>query len=118
MLFAGLGRDDPRVQAALAWLQAHFTMHENPGLGKQGLFYYRLALSRALLAGGAETVTDASGAPHDWRCELVEALAGEQRADGSWVNAQDRWMEGSPELVTAYAVLALEEALKPTRQSN
>ena len=118
MLFAGLERDDPRVQAALDWIRAHFSMQENPGLGKQGLFYYRLAMSRALLAGGSDTVQDAGGAAHDWRCELVAAIAAEQRADGAWVNAQDRWMEGSPELVTAYAVLALEEAIKPTRRSN
>jgi squalene-hopene/tetraprenyl-beta-curcumene cyclase len=118
MLFAGLGRDDARVRAALEWIRAHFSMGENPGLGKQGLFYYRLAMARALLAGGADRVQDAAGASHDWRCELIAAIAGEQRADGSWVNAQDRWMEGDADLVTAYAVLALEEAIKPTQRSN
>ena len=118
MLFAGLERDDPRVQAALEWVRAHYSMQENPGLGKQGLFYYRLAMSRALLAGGSDFVKDIAGASHDWRCELVSAIAGEQRPDGSWVNEKDRWMEGNPELVTAYAVLALEEAIKPTRQAR
>jgi hypothetical protein len=29
------------------------------------------------------------------------------------VNPAERWQEGQPDLVTAYAVLALEEALKP-----
>ena len=49
----------------------------------------------------------------NWREELVAALASRQRDDGSWLNEADRWEEGRPELVTVYAVLALEEALKP-----
>ncbi|MCH7925963.1 MAG: hypothetical protein IIC51_10560 [Planctomycetes bacterium] len=34
-----------------------------------------------------------------------------QRDDGSWVNDADRWYEGNPQLVTAYALLALQTAL-------
>ncbi len=118
MLFAGLAPDDPRVQAAMQWIASHFTLLENPGLGKQGLFYYRLAMSRALLAAQRDRVTDASGAAHDWRCELIAALSADQRADGAWVNEKDRWMEGQPDLVTAYAVLALEEAIKPSLRTE
>ncbi|MFZ4722767.1 MAG: prenyltransferase/squalene oxidase repeat-containing protein [Phycisphaerales bacterium] len=118
MLFAGLRRDDPRVLAALDWARAHWSMQENPGLGKQGLFYYRLALARALAASGRDIMQDTGGTPHEWRKELVEALVAAQRPDGSWINDQDRWMEGEPDLVTAYALLALEEAIKPSRQSQ
>ena len=118
MLFAGLRRDDSRVLAALDWARTHWSMQENPGLGKQGLFYYRLALARALAASGRDTLEDATGARHDWRAELVDALVAAQRPDGGWINDQDRWMEGEPDLVTAYAVLALEEAIKPSRQSQ
>jgi hypothetical protein len=32
-----------------------------------------------------------------------------QRPDGSWVNEADRWHEGNPYLVTAYAMLSLQE---------
>jgi len=35
-----------------------------------------------------------------------------QRPDGSWVNEADRWMEGDPNLVTAYSVIALQIATK------
>lgn len=118
LLFAGLSRDDPRVRAALDWIRSHYTMNENPGLGQQGLFYYRLAMARAMLASGMDSVRDASGTTHDWRCELIASLVASQQPDGSWVNGQDRWMEGQPDLVTAYALLAIEEAIKPTLQSQ
>ncbi len=56
---------------------------------------------------GTPTITDAAGAAHDWRAELVAALAKRQQPQGSWVNPADRFMEGDPNLVTAYALLAL-----------
>jgi squalene-hopene/tetraprenyl-beta-curcumene cyclase len=56
------------------------------------------------------TITDASGVSHDWKAELIAALAKRQQANGSWVNPADRFMEGDPNLVTAYALLALAYA--------
>ncbi len=47
---------------------------------------------------------------HDWKAELVAALAKRQAADGSWVNPADRFMEGDPNLVTSYGLLALAYA--------
>ena len=41
---------------------------------------------------------------------VYEALGKRQNADGSWVNSADRFMEGDPNLVTAYALLALAHA--------
>lgn len=112
MLYAGLSKDDPRVRAALDWLRSHWTFEENPGLGKQGLFYYYHTLARALRVSGLDRLADADGVEHDWRGELIDALLARQANDGSWVNDADRWMEGDPALVTIYAVLAMEEALK------
>ena len=51
---------------------------------------------------------------HNWREELIDAIATRQREDGSWRNTADRWLEGEPVMATVYALLALEEALKPT----
>jgi squalene-hopene/tetraprenyl-beta-curcumene cyclase len=56
------------------------------------------------------TITDAAGVSHDWRAELIAALAKRQQPEGSWVNPSDRFMEGDPNLVTAYALLALAYA--------
>jgi squalene-hopene/tetraprenyl-beta-curcumene cyclase len=61
-------------------------------------------------ATGTETFVDAAGVKHDWRAELTGALAKRQRPDGSWVNENNRWLEGDPNLVTGYALLALTHA--------
>ena len=101
------------MQAALDWIRRHWTLTENPGLGEQGWFYYVHTLARAMHAGGHETIRDDSGTLHVWRDELVDTLLQRQRPDGSWQNEESRWLEGHPELATIYAVLALQEALKP-----
>lgn len=113
LLFAGLSPDDPRVQAALDWIRAHWTMTSNPGMGKQGWFYYLHGLARAMAAGGHTTLMDADGVDHDWRAELADTLVEAQQPDGSWVNEESRWLEGNAELATIYAVLTLQETLKP-----
>ncbi len=113
LIHAGLTADDPRVQAAYNWLRTNYTFDSNPGVGQQGLYYYYLAMARALRAAQQPIITDSEGVAHDWRKELVDAIVSRQRADGSWVNGEERWMEGHDELVTVYSVLALEEILKP-----
>jgi squalene-hopene/tetraprenyl-beta-curcumene cyclase len=56
---------------------------------------------------GVDTLEDNKGVKHDWRAEITAALAKRQKADGSWVNEADQWMEGDPHLVTGYALMAL-----------
>lgn len=110
MIHARLDKDDPRVLAAYEWACRHWSVTENPGLGQQGLYYYYLTMTRALDAYGEDVLVDGEGVAHDWRRELVSQLLKVQKADGSWVNENGRWMEHMPELVTAYAVLAIENA--------
>ena len=107
MIYAGLSRDDPRVKAALSYITKHYTLDENPGLGQQGLYYYYHTFAKTMAALGETKLTDAAGVSHDWRAEIVAALAKRQQPEGSWVNSADRFMEGDPNLVTAYALLAL-----------
>ena len=118
LLYAGLSKEDPRVKDALGWISRHFTFEENPGLGQQGYFYYIHAVSRALHASQMKSIADAKGVAHDWRAELIAAIASRQREDGSWKNTAERWEESSEELATIYAVLALEEAIKPSTLSE
>jgi squalene-hopene/tetraprenyl-beta-curcumene cyclase len=107
MIYAGLVRDDPRVKAALTYITNHYTLDENPGLGQQGLYYYYHTFAKTMALLGEPTLTDAAGVSHDWRSELVAAISKRQLAEGGWVNPADRFMEGDPNLVTAYALLAL-----------
>ena len=110
MIYAGVGPDDPRVRAAVEWIRQHYGLDTNPGMGDAGLYYYYHTFAKALDALGLDTVEDENGQPHDWRRELAEELARRQQPDGSWVNRNRRWMEGDPNLVTAYALLALSYA--------
>ena len=112
MLYAGLSPDDVRVRAAFDWIRRNWTFDENPGLGQEGLYYYYHTMSRALRAAQQHTI-EIDGTPHNWRDELTQAILARQRADGSWRNPADRWMEGEPVIATVFAVLALEEAIKP-----
>jgi squalene-hopene/tetraprenyl-beta-curcumene cyclase len=107
MIYAGVGPDDPRVKAATRWIAEHYSLEENPGLGSAGLYYYYETFAKALEATGQDTFQDAGGGKHDWRSELIEALAKRQKPDGSWVNENNRWLEGDANLVTGYALLAL-----------
>ncbi len=113
---ADLKADDPRVQKAMKWIAANFTLDENPGFDKQrnpraglqGLYYYFYTLAKALELYGRDRVEDERGKAHDWRQELAEKILSLQEKDGSWVNRDaPRWWEGMPVLATSYAVLAL-----------
>jgi squalene-hopene/tetraprenyl-beta-curcumene cyclase len=108
MLYAGLGPNDPRVEAALKWIRDHYELDANPGMGDAGLYYYYHTFAKALDATGLSVVTDTSGNEHDWRRDLRAALIDRQRDDGSWMNENPRWMEAEPTLVTGYVLLALD----------
>lgn len=106
-LYAGLKRDDPRVQAALDWIRRHYDLKSNPGLGEQGLYYYYHVFAKSMAAVGESEFVDAQGVRHNWRADLTAELAARQKSDGSWVNGTDRWYESDPNLVTAYSLMAL-----------
>lgn len=107
MIYAGLKKDDKRVKAAVKWLQNHYDLDSNPGVGQAGLYYYYSTLGKALEVMGESTITDAKGTEHNWRKELIAELAERQKEDGSWVNTDSKWMEGDANLVTGFALLTL-----------
>jgi squalene-hopene/tetraprenyl-beta-curcumene cyclase len=90
----------------------------NPGMPRvfadRGLYYYYHTMAKALDVLGVDQVVDAQGKAHDWRKDITTALAKRQRADGSWLNERDQWMEGDPNLVTGYALMALSHC-KPKK---
>ena len=116
MIYCGVGKDDRRIKKAYEWIQKHYTVDENPGMPKLrsqwGLYYYYHTFAKCMDALGEDTFTDAKGVKHNWRADLVEALAKRQKPDGSWVNENDRWLEGDPNIVTGYALMALSYCKK------
>ncbi|HEX4612800.1 MAG TPA: prenyltransferase/squalene oxidase repeat-containing protein [Urbifossiella sp.] len=116
LIYCGLGKDDPRLKAALEWMKKNYTLDRNPGMpeanAQRGLYYYYHTFAKTMDALGVDEFEDAAGVKHNWRADLVAALAQRQRPDGSWVNANDRWMESDPNLVTGYALMALSYCQK------
>jgi squalene-hopene/tetraprenyl-beta-curcumene cyclase len=106
-IYANVDKDDDRVQAAVRWIKDNYTLDENPPIGAQGLYYYYHTMSKALSVYGEPIITDSEGIEHNWYEELARKLLELQKSDGSWINAEDRWMESMPILTTTYAVLAL-----------
>ena len=75
LLFAGVDKNDPRVQAAYKWMTANYTLEVNPGTNKKhGLFYFYNAFAKVMSAYGEDTFTDGKGRQHNWRNELAAKL--------------------------------------------
>jgi len=107
-LYAGVDKNDPRVKACVDWIRRNYTLDENPGRGKAGLYYYYHTFAKAMDAFGEEDFADKDGKKHKWRAELYDALKKSQQNGGFWVNdKRDAYGEGSPELATSFALLAL-----------
>ncbi len=115
LLYAGVARDDERVKTCVEWIKRHYTLDANPNMphsqSKEGLYYYYHVFAKALYAWGETLIADSRGEVHNWRVDLCAKLNSLQLDDGSWVNTYDRWMEGNPQLVTAYSLRALQTAL-------
>jgi len=111
MIYCGVGKEDPRMKKALEWIGTHYTLDSNPGMpmknSLRGLYYYYHTFAKCMHAMGEDTFTDAKGEKHNWRADLIAAIAKRQKPDGGFLNETDRWMEGDPNLDTAYALMAL-----------
>jgi squalene-hopene/tetraprenyl-beta-curcumene cyclase len=101
------------VKSAVEWLRHHYSLETNPGMGDAGLYYYYHTFAKALDALGQDEFVDADGVKHNWRQELAAELVARQQSDGSWINeANPRWLEGDPNLVTGYTLLTLSYCRK------
>ncbi len=118
-LYAGVERDDPRIQSTLTWIRDNWNLsrgNRNPEFDGQpealgGLYFMYLLKARAMDAYGEETLRPADGSPINWRADLIQAITERQSEDGYWINPYGRYWENDPALTTAYALLALQSAL-------
>ncbi len=114
LLYAGVDKQDPRVQDAYKWIRLHYTLDTVPGTTrKDGIYYFYYAFAQCMAAYGEATVTDGKGQRHQWRNDLASKLVSLQREDGSWINADSAmWWQDNPDLVTAWSVNALNQLLR------
>lgn len=117
-VYARLKRDDPRVVAAYDWIRRNYSVDENPGMGSEGQYYYYVVFARALKEWGDPNIqllnekNEPTGKSRNWREDLINKLAALQNPDGSFKSVSDRWMENNPDLITAYALVALRAAVE------
>lgn len=107
MIYAGLSKEDTRVKAAQSWIAKHYSVTENPGMGKAGLYYYYHTFGAALNASGLKSLTTSDGVDRNWKQELIKQLGSTQQSDGSWQNENRQWFEDDKNLATAFALLSL-----------
>ncbi len=111
LIYCGVSKDDQRVKKAYEWIQKNYTLEKNPGMpetrAEWGLFYYYHTMAKCLDTLGVDEVVDAKGARHNWRSDLIAALAKRQKADGSFENNAKNWMEADHNLVSGYALMTL-----------
>jgi squalene-hopene/tetraprenyl-beta-curcumene cyclase len=107
-IYAQMEKEDPRVKAVYEWLQKNYSLEENPGMGKEGLYYYYHTMTKALHAYGVNVITLENGKQVNWRRDLAKRLLDRQNADGFWLNETGRWWEKDPVLTTSYALLVME----------
>ena len=90
---------DDAIQYGLGWLDHHYTVTENPGGGKDWLYYYLYGLERV----GALVDTAYIGA-HPWYLDGARELLKLQETDGKWQHRR----HAEPD--TCFAVLFLKRA--------
>ena len=120
-LFAGVPKEDPRVQSLLGWISENFTVEYNPGFDRQnfpgseyqGLYYYYFTMAKALDLCELNVVHDSEGNRHVWRRELMNQLLDSGFREGFWSNRRSpRWWEEIPVLATSYSLIAMSYCLE------
>lgn len=108
MIYSKFDIDDIRVRAALDYSRRHYTVEENPGMGRGGYYYYLHIMSKALDAFGKTYLKLEDGTRKNWRKDIAQKLLEQQQENGSWQNENGRFMESLPSLVTSYNLVTLK----------
>lgn len=122
-IYADVDRSDTRVKVAFQWISNHWDLEASTrdpdkiaaGQGAEGLYYMYNVMSKGLRVYGKDSIQPDSGEAFDWRKVLAMRLVNLQKKEGNkgyWLNPVGRFWEGDPVLVTAYSMIALENALQ------
>ncbi|HEV3440461.1 MAG TPA: hypothetical protein VG122_24110, partial [Gemmata sp.] len=106
----GTQDDQPRKEAAQAWLARNFRADTHPGNyvkahepNREAVYYYYAASVSKVMRH--HNIKLANGT--DWATALAAELANRQRRDGSWVNRVELVRENEPLVATSNAVSTL-----------
>jgi predicted nucleic acid-binding Zn ribbon protein len=102
----GETKSDPRVQAAIGWLQNNYHIDQNYPIGQEFLDYYLYGLAKACV------LWDITINGHDWYQEMASFLASQQQQDGHWPGTSPS--EEPDNVATCWAILALETTQVPS----
>lgn len=78
-------------------------------LKAKGITDIKLASGEA--GSGIKVDEKPSTVKRDWTNDLIDVVTSQQHEEGWWANKETRWMESQPVLVTAYSLIALQNAL-------
>jgi hypothetical protein len=114
LLRCGVSHDHPRVAAARAWLENHFSAMFHPGTFEGArevdrdatYFYYAWSVAHAFRSLGIKEI-HSQGQKIAWADALAHELINRQRVDGTWTNRFSASKEDDPLVATSFAVGAL-----------
>ena len=110
MIYCGVGKDDPRMKKALEWIQQELHARRQPGHAggarQRGLYYYYHTMAKTPGRAGRGHVRRRRRASSTTGAPTSRGPREATGADGSW-STTPSWMEGDPNLVTGYALMAL-----------
>lgn len=70
-----------------------------------------IQLKSAEAGTGIKVHEEPSMIKRDWTNDLIDVVVSQQHEEGWWANTETRWMESQPVLVTAYSLIALQNAI-------
>jgi hypothetical protein len=106
-LAVGVPRADPGLATPLAWLHAHVTSEENPGVSGGPVAEYAPAMTLLWLASLAEVLAVAPTPAGDAADRVAGAVIARQGPDGLWKNTSGLQKEDDPIVATSLALVAL-----------
>jgi hypothetical protein len=128
LLRLGVAAEDPRLQAAAAWLERHFDPARNPGdfppeaeVRRESAYYYWAWSAAHALRALGRPVLQTAGGERRWAEALADELLARQDADGAWRSRFGEMREDDPLVATPLAAAALavtRQALTGEYQSH
>ncbi len=114
LLRCGLSQNHPRVSAARAWLERHFSAAFHPGIFESAreldrdamYFYYAWSIAHAFRSLGIMEI-HSQGQRVAWAEALSQELIRRQRGNGTWANRFTASKEDDPLVATSFAAGAL-----------